>query len=379
MRFSTTYNNTPKTFRRGSEKIFDKYGGNAQNWAKSIRKIFIPDGFDEDIGELVAKCKYWLETGDTSLFTEEELVRLKCILQVDQSGAEALIVAYDCRIGAFRDLFIYGIKPHVYVAMKLFPEVWKRKIKEHRIPMDEDDFDILYITPINKLRNNPHFNELDKLIKASDNWSYDERYYYYSKQTCHSANYGIEWNKFRYNVLEKSGGRVVLSKDDAKRFLKVYRELFPEIVERNYRVRDTIVDQNRGINFPIIYNFFGHPYTITNYNISENTYKEYYAWGPQSTVGEITRTAYVLLQNHIEENEKKWDILLDCHDSYAVQTSLIDVKEASMKMKELMNVPLVSPFDGTKFSMKSDLQVGFNLSPYKSKENELGLRELEWI
>jgi hypothetical protein len=61
--------------------IFNKYGGNLQNWAKGLRQIFIPDGFDEDIPELIAKCKYWLETGDTSLFTEEELVRLKVLLQ----------------------------------------------------------------------------------------------------------------------------------------------------------------------------------------------------------------------------------------------------------------------------------------------------------
>jgi hypothetical protein len=190
---------------------------------------------------------------------------------------------------------------------------------------------------------------------------------------------GLNGISFDTDVLEKSGGRVVLSEEDAKRFLKVYRELFPEIVERNFRIRDTIVEQNTGINFPVIYNFFGHPYTITNYNISENTFKEYYAWGPQFTIGEITRTAYCSLQRYIEEHSRKWDILLDCHDSYAVQCSLLDVIEAGTKMKGFMNVPLVSPFDGSKFNMKSELQIGFNLCPQKDKKNDLGLREVHWL
>ena len=75
-RVSTYYNvSGTKTFRLASKAIFGIYGTNLQNWEKSLRKLIIPD--------------------DGYKF-----------VQVDQSGAEALVVAYLCKHGNFRDLFL---------------------------------------------------------------------------------------------------------------------------------------------------------------------------------------------------------------------------------------------------------------------------------
>lgn len=516
MRNTTIYHNIPKTFRRSSRQIFKKWGSNLQNVEKSQRAIYQADGYSDD---LRGRCKYWLETGDHSVFTPEELDKLRVMLQCDQSGAEALIVAYEAEAADYRQLFIHGVKPHVYVALKLFKNIWSKKCKEYNLPIGESDIDILDLTPIPKLKNDPNWSQVDKLIKSSDNWKSSERYYYLAKQTCHcvdektevfngsdwvkvkykpdhiqvmdlrtwstflervywneyehtgdmyylhgpnvsqcvtpnhnvlyycdpthnnivsyqeaqhlyertlvsvlpnanfgdkllcnirrihncnnkaetvrcpttstgyflirregkvsvthnSANYGIEGFTFQMNILEKSGGKINISRDEADTFLQIYRGLFPEIPARCERVRRQ-VDKTH-----MLFNFFGHPYTITNYNINELTYKEFYAWCPQSTVGEITRIAFTRLQGFIEGAKRRWDILADTHDSYLVQCPLPEVKECKDKMQEYMNQHFVSPTDGSEFNMRSEVGVGFNWGPYKKDINDLGLRELKWI
>ena len=175
----------PKTFRLGSRQILSKkqeidfktktlgWGGNLQNIEKEMRKIYIPD-------------------------------EGKILVQTDQGGAEALIMSYDCINGNYRQLFINNVKPHVYVGIHLFADIWKRKMSEYNligaIPFDIND---IVSAPIKDLKTLPHWKNLDLLIKDSDNWPVNERYYYFSKQTCHSANFGIAADKFRMNVLEK--------------------------------------------------------------------------------------------------------------------------------------------------------------------------------
>lgn len=368
-RNSTTYKlGGPKTFRRASTMILRKWGSNLQNIEKSMRAIYEPDGFSPSLEE---KCLFWLKTGDYSIFTEEELMTLRVFLQTDQSGAEALIVAYDCVAGDYRQLFIHNVKPHVYVALKLFKDVWKRKMKEHGGLIEDLNMDEICNTSIAELKKNPYWKQLDLLIKDSDNWPLTERYYYLAKQTVHSANYGIEANTFRMNILEKSGGKIVVSKEDGTHFLATYRALFPEIPESNLRIAAQVKETR------MLFNLHGHPYTITDYNVLEGNMKDYYAWPRQSTVAEITRIAFSQLQQFIESENKQWDILADTHDSYLLQCPLKDVIEAKAQMSLFMNQRLVSPVDGVEFSMRSESNCGMNWAPQK-ETNPLGLQELKW-
>jgi hypothetical protein len=356
--------------RRNSRKIFDLYGSNLQNLEKSIRQMYIPDGFSAPLRE---KCLYWLKTGDLKIFNEQELTNLNVFVQVDQSGAEALIVAYLCRNASYRQLFVNNIKPHSFLAMHLFKNVWPKKIKERGGLIEDLNIEELCSLSIPDLARNPFWSDLDLVIKDSDNWQTSERYYYFAKQTCHSANYGIEENTFRMNVLDKSGGKVVISAPDAKMYLGTYRGLFPEIPEWNEHVKD-VVRQTK-----MLYNLFGYPYQITNHNITDSDMKEYIAWGPQSTVGQITETALTNLQEYIESEHKDWDILADTHDSYLTQGPLLDIRDRVTKMTELMGQPFVSPVDGAPFNMRSEWQIGFNWSSYKKGKNEEGLQSPKWV
>lgn len=368
MRNTCLYTNRPKTFRRSSTSLFE-WGGNLQNIEKSVREIYHPDGFSEDIK---GKCKYWLQTGDTSVFTEEELLKLNVFAQTDQSGAEDLVVSYDSNAGNSRACYINRIKKHSFVAMHLFPDVWQKKMKEEGGLIEDLDVHYLCSLSIPDLAKSAQWPELGKLIKKSDDWSLTERYYYFAKQTVHSANYEIRENTFVLNVLDKSGGKIVIPTHEGKRFLEVYRALFPEIPERNRRVEQQVREHR------MIFNLHGHPYIITNYNITDSNLKEYYAWGPQSTVGEITRICATNFQNYVEEHNKPWDFMADTHDSILTQGPLFDVKERIQKQQEFMNQKLISPIDGVEFSMKSETNIGFNWSSYKKDTNELGLQELTW-
>lgn len=370
-----------KSFRRASKQLLVKkfvlngktvskgYGGNIQNIEKGAREMYHPNGFSPALTE---KCQFWLKTGDTDVFTEEELRRLRCFAQCDQAGAEALIVAYLCEPGDYRQLFIHNVKPHVYVAMKLFKDVWTRKLKQSGGLIEDFNIDTIASTSIANLKLNPFWKDLDTLIKSSDNWPLTERYYYLAKQTVHSANYGIMAPTFRMNILDKSGGKIVISKEDSEKFLLVYRSLFPEIPDWNEQIKRT-VQMTR-----MLFNLHGHPYTITDYHLEDSTMKEYIAWVPQSTVGEITRIAFSALQEYIEQEKKPWDILQDNHDSYMQQFPIIHVRDAVKKQQEYMNQKLQSPVDGAIFYMKSEVNIGFNWSPYK-QSNPLGLQSPIWL
>jgi DNA polymerase I-like protein with 3'-5' exonuclease and polymerase domains len=332
-----------KTFRLGSRKILHKFGGNLQNIEKSMREIYIPD--------------------DGKIF-----------VQTDQSGAEALIVAYLCEAGSFRQLFLHGVKPHVYVALHVFKDVWKKKMKEKGITGDVPlDIDAICKTPIQALKSNPYWRDLDLLIKDSDNWSLAERYYYLAKQTCHSSNYGIEPPTFRMNILEKSGGKIVISKEDSEHFLRTYHGLFPEIQDWHRRMRSQ-VEKTR-----MLYNLHGHPYTITSHVILETGWKELFAWVPQSTVGMITNIAYAKMQSFIERNKLSWDLLTNCNDSYLLQCPMAEVQECALKAKEFMEQEFESPVDSVKFRMRSETQAGMNWAPAKieQKKNLMGLKEIK--
>src|SRR5437763_12229159 len=129
-----------KTFRLSSSMIFEQYGSNLQNWEKKLRKVIKSD------------------PGYT-------------LIQVDQSGAEALIVSYLCRDGNYRKLFQYKIKPHIFIALHVFSDEWMRRFS------DKNTVEKALKTNIEYLHLIPRWSELSAFIQSSDNWSSNERFY----------------------------------------------------------------------------------------------------------------------------------------------------------------------------------------------------------
>jgi len=298
----------------------------------------------------------------------------KIFVQTDQSGAEALIVSRLTRAGNYRALFENGIKPHTYICVHLFKDVWPKKMREHGFLVGDDtiDMDEIIRTPIPQLKLNPLWKSLDSCIRDSDNWSLTERYYYLGKQTEHSSNYDIQPPTFRMNILEKSGGKINISKEQSEYFIATKHHLYPEIKEDfHYNVRKAAESSK------MLFNLHGHPYCITQPYFRETDWKELYSWIPQSTVGEITNIAYVAMQQFIERENLAWDLLANTHDSYLLQCPISDVLECAKKSKEFMGQRMISPFDGSEFQMRSEASAGFNWRPFHKDKNPQGLQEIK--
>lgn len=315
-----------KTFRLGSTEVLGRFGTNLQNISKEMRSIYTAD-----LG--------------------------KVLVQVDQSGAEALIVAYECRPGKYRELFIHNVKPHVFVALHNFKEEWMLRFNPVKVLT-------AIVTPIDKLKSLPFWKDLDTLIKSSDNWEASKRFYYIAKMVVHASNYAMRENTFQTNVLEKSKGTIVLTLYKSREQLEGYHSLFPEI--RNWHT--AISNQVRTTN--TLRNLFGYPREFTQ--VVDD--KEAYAFIPQSTVGCITHIAYTNLFHYVREMDLKWDLLGNCHDSYLAQCPEGEQVECARMMRLFMEQELVGRY-GDKFKMRSEAQWGYNWAPWKKEKNEQGLRE----
>lgn len=330
----------PYTYRRGCRMILkSKYesdhnniGGNRANIEKGMRKIWIADpGFE--------------------------------LCQVDQSGAEALAVAYLCKDAKYRALFKNGIKPHHYICLKLFPDVWKDKF-------GKDKIDCALKTEINDLISLNYWNDLCDYIESTDEWEPKKRYYYMGKKTIHSFSYGQRENSFRTNILKETAGTVNLSFDEAKHFRTTFFAEFPEILDWHQRVFREAKTKRQ------LRNLLGFPYNITDF-VDENDYKDLIAWIPQSTIACITLKALVAWQEYVWDNNLNWHLLHETHDSFLTEAPKDENLENAKKMKEFIEQELVSPLDGSVFRMKSSVAVGLNWSSYKEKYNEEGLKKIK--
>jgi DNA polymerase I-like protein with 3'-5' exonuclease and polymerase domains len=333
-RVSTIFNIAgTDTFRLASKTILETWGTNLQNQDKKLLYLFLADPG-------------------------------KSMVQVDQSGAEALIVAYLCRAGQFRELFLHGIKPHVFVALHNFGDNFKEKEPKFSSLIDK-----ARSTSIAELKTLDGWKELDRLIKDSDNWENRERYYFIAKMIAHASNYGMKGPTFQMNVLEKSEGKIVLTRAQADAALLKYHRLFPEIEEWHRKTMDILYRTNT------LYNLQGFPRYF--HTVNDSMMKDALAFVPQSTVGTISNIAYTRLQEHIETHPEcvEWDLLNNKHDSYLAQVPEADVMLAAKLMKTLMEQELISP-TGVKFRMRSEAQAGKNWAPYKPSKNELGLQEV---
>ncbi len=326
------------TFRLGSRKLLARrqllegynIGANRQNVEKSLRQ-----NWEADSGYLLC--------------------------QTDQAGAEALVVSYLTRNAKYRSLFLNGIKPHNYLALKLFKEVWSKHFGEGVIAK-------LISLPIPQLRSDPDWAVVSEMIKDSDNWKPIERYYHFAKKTIHAGSYGMRENTFRLQMLKESGGIINLTLEQASLFLMGFHQEFPEIREWHARVYDQAQSTKQ------LRNLFGFPYNITN-KIREGDIKDLISWVPQSTVACITRQAFVRFYEYCEEHKKQWHLLNDCHDSYMAEAPKEEILECAKVMKSFMEIELKSPYDGSVFRMKSAASIGKNWNSYKKGINEKGLVE----
>lgn len=314
------------------------FGTNLQNFSKDIRRCIIaPPGY--------------------------------LIWNIDQGGADALIVAYLCKMGRFRSLFLHGIKPHIYVGLHIAAPHWAKLLGLPNI-------DEYLNSSIAELKNLKYWKDLSKLIADSDNDpNPQKRYYYIAKQCCHLLNYDAGYRQFQLTTLTKSEGSLVFTDTQAEYYHHLYRQkLFPELTNWHCDVIKQLDSNDR-----TLYNLFGHPRKF-HMSWGPELYKQAYAFIPQSTVSIITLEA----ANEINERKFNRDSLLNGvsinqngHDALMGY-----VREDNWVEQIRSLVPHIERnlknFKGEEFKMRSGTSIGKNWGPYHPKKNPDGLREWDW-
>ncbi|MEX2714767.1 MAG: hypothetical protein Q6370_000570 [Candidatus Sigynarchaeota archaeon] len=313
MKITTAYNIAgTRSFRLAAAQLFGRYGTNLQNPpAVLLRAIRAPKG--------------------------------QVFVQVDQSGAESMVVAYESRPGRYRELIQCGVKAHLYVALHLFIEDYDRRF---------------WLMSPRELVRQPDWPELKERIKNA------EVQYKLGKMTNHARSYKMGPQTFQTAVIRETHGRVMLSLDEARRFLATWDSLFPEVIEWQGEIA-RLVREKRELR-----NLFGFPRRFWGL-YCEDLVREAISWIPQSTVGTITNIAFTNLFWRIEKDKLPWVLLLNKHDSYTLMCPENDAQDALKLMKEYIEMELTSS-TGEKYRMASEGMVGYNLDK-RSPDNPEGL------
>jgi len=310
-----------KNFRLASSRLLGFYGTNLQNPSPSLMRCVIPE--------------------DGHIF-----------LQPDQAGAEALIVAYEAPKGKFRRTFELGIKIHSYLALQIFTSQFKNEHPESRYKFVDPDVLVAL----------PEYATLFNTIKESG------KPYDLGKRVIHAKNYDMGPRTFQTNVLEMSEGEIVLTYKEAKDFLSVHEQTFPEIQALLAEIRGRLACR-------VLHNLFGYPRFFGGL-WNDSLLRDAYAFIPQSTVGCITNKAYVAIWKKIRAEKLPWMLLNNKHDSLLL--SVPDVAEhkehARATVKKHIEVDLTST-RGETYQMKSGLSWGYNWAKYHKQHNPQGMRE----
>ena len=301
-----------RSFRLSATKVFSRYGMNLQNPDKDTMDIACaPPGH--------------------------------VIIQPDQAGAEAFVVAYLTRPGEYRALFENGVKPHTYLAMRLFPS----------------KFNLTPQSPFLRERvasfvHHPDWPALHKKIKKSG-VPYD-----IGKRTAHGSSYRMGPYTFRNANLKQSEGTLRLSIKECREFLEMFRTLFPEVVDWQDEIEMTIRGTRK------LTNLFGFVRMFMR-NMTDSYIREGISWIPQSTVGCITHRCIRACRR------EKLSVCSNKHDSAAAIVPLDEARQVARFMTEAMRCTLQGR--DKEFTMASEVKIGYNWRDFDAEDNPRGMQD----
>lgn len=185
----------------------------------------------------------------------------KILVEIDLAQAESRYVAYEAPEPKLMEMLESGKDVHKYVASRIFKKTEEMVSKTER---------------------------------------------QLGKKSGHSANYGVGPRTFAESCLVEMG--IVLTEQEARSIIDGYYETFPGIRRRQTNIQHT-VRRERFIRTPIgrERHFYGR--------INDQTFREAYAYSPQSVIPDITNSLMLFLYDHFPEI----DFLLQVHDSLLLQ------------------------------------------------------------
>lgn len=136
------------------------------------------------------------------------------------------------------------------------------------------------------------------------------------KKSGHGANYNMGVNTFQDSCLKEMD--LVLDRKMASRVLESHYKLFPGIRRWHARIRNEVYTKRRLENpFGRVRYFYGRT--------DDNTYREAYAYRPQSTVPDIVNHLMLDLCDRRTEGQFAFDLHMQCHDSLLISCRSAEV------------------------------------------------------
>ncbi len=141
------------------------------------------------------------------------------------------------------------------------------------------------------------------------------------KKSGHGANYSMGVATFQDSCLKEMD--LVLDRKMATKVLEAYHRLFPGIQRWHSHIRDTVYRERKLTNpFGRVRYFYGRT--------DDNTYREAYAYRPQSTVPDIINHLMLKLCDERIGRQLDFYLHLQCHDSLLISCDKND-KEHLMR------------------------------------------------
>ncbi len=282
--------------------------------------------------------------------------RGRVIVQADQAGADAVVVAYSAKPGNYRALFQNKIKPHTFLALHIFAD--SRPDWFDGLETSKETFLAASPAGLSKL---PGWTELNERITNSD----DE--YFAGKGVAHGKSYRMGKFTFVESLLVKSGGALVIPPAEGEKFLLTYDAIFPEVIEWQFEVEHAIRTHR------VLRNHFGYPREF-NEILTDSYIRDGLSWIPASTVACITHTAFVCVQRHIDKYKLDWDLISNKHDSLACEVP----ETQALDCAALLKSSLAQTFQARdcEYTMGSDTYIGRRWCD--EKKHPEGLRKVKW-
>ncbi len=179
------------------------------------------------------------------------------------------------------------------------------------------------------------------------------------KRSNHGATYAMRGKTFQESCLKED---LMITKKEADHILDTFHALFPGIREWHKTVQQKL-KQDQWLENPLGFRryFYGR--------LDDSTFREAYAFEPQSTIPAITNHLMLYLLNARDRNEVKFQFHLQVHDSLVLSAT----KEELPKLYAIANnLKLWHPkitFPAGELWIPVDFEVGPNLADLQEYES----------
>jgi len=194
------------------------------------------------------------------------------------------------------------------------------------------------------------------LGKAMDDVTQGERENV-GKRGRHATNYGMEGVRFSEVLIKETEGEVVLTPEECDDIIEHVMAARPYIAHWQAWVRERIIRHRKLVNS------YGRHLLFNGRLLGKEDYKEGYAYGPQSDVGQLlTQEGWLPVWARIKREELRTRVVHQGHDAFIMAGPLREVWSLAEMAIESMMVERAYP--GVKGEWTLAMPVGMKLGTH---------------